>query len=430
MKKIVIALLLVVPGVLFAQPKNADKIIKDVFPKVVEWRRHLHQYPELSNRETKTAEYVAKHLQALGLEVQTGVAKTGVVAILKGGKPGPVIALRADMDGLPVEERNDLEYRSREKSEYMGNEVPVMHACGHDTHVAIMMGVAEVLSSIKKDIPGTVKFLFQPAEEGPPAGEEGGASLMVKEGVLKNPDVEAVFGLHINSALESGSIAFKKGAAMASSDWIEIEIEGKQAHGAYPWLSVDPIVTGAQIINAIQTVVSRKSELTKAPVVVTIGRIQGGVRNNIIPEKLIMGGTIRTLDPDMHKKVHTDLRHVITKTAEANGAIAKVDIVTMAPVTFNNHALTDRILPALEKAAGKDHLFEREWVTGAEDFSYFHQDIPGVYFFLGGRPSSITADEAPAHHTPSFYVEDDKLDVGVKAFVNIVFEYAKKAKKK
>jgi len=386
----------------------------------------LHQFPELSNREFKTAEYIAAHLKSLGYEVQTEVAKTGVVAILKGGKPGPTIALRADMDGLPVEERNNLTFKSIEKSDYLGNIVPVMHACGHDTHVAIMMGVAEVLMSVKKDVPGTVKFIFQPAEEGPPGDEEGGASLMVKEGVLQNPKVDAVFGLHINSGLETGFLGYKKGATMASSDWIEIEIDGKQAHGAYPWQSVDPIVIGAQIINSIQTVVSRMSELTVAPVVVTIGKINAGVRNNIIPEKLTMGGTIRTLDPAMHKDVHEKLRRIITKTAEASGTTAKVTIRNMAPVTYNDPKLTKKILPALVKASGKNKLVETVWVTGAEDFSYFHQDIPGFYFNLGGRPSSVNPEDAPSHHTPNFYVDDSNLDVGVKAFIHIVFEYAKK----
>ncbi|NCT16542.1 MAG: amidohydrolase, partial [Flavobacteriales bacterium] len=384
------------------------------------------QFPELSNREFKTAEYIAAHLKSLGYEVQTEVAKTGVIAILKGGKPGPTVALRADMDGLPVEERNDLAFKSVEKSDYLGNSVPVMHACGHDTHVAIMMGVAEVLMSVKKDVPGTVKFIFQPAEEGPPGDEDGGAALMVKEGVLQNPKVDAVFGLHINSGLETGFLGYKKGATMASSDWIDIEIQGKQAHGAYPWQSVDPIVIGAQIINSIQTVVSRMSELTVAPVVVTIGKINAGVRNNIIPEKLTMGGTIRTLDPAMHKEVHEKLRRIITKTAEASGATAKVTIRNMAPVTYNDPKLTEKILPALVKASGKNKLVETDWVTGAEDFSYFHQNIPGFYFNLGGRPSSVKPEDAPSHHTPNFFVDDSKLDVGVKAFVNIVFEYAKK----
>jgi amidohydrolase len=426
MKKLTLLALFITPSLLFAQPKGLDKKAESILPKVIEWRRHLHQYPELSNREYKTADYIAAHLTSLGYEVQKGIAKTGVVAILKGGKPGPTIALRADMDGLPVEERNNLPYKSVEKSDYLGNSVPVMHACGHDTHVAIMMGVAEVLMSVKKDVPGTVKFIFQPAEEGPPANEEGGASLMVKEGVLENPKVDAVFGLHINSALQTGVLGYKKGAAMASSDWIEIEIEGKQAHGAYPWQSIDPIVVGAQIINSIQTVVSRMSELTTAPVVVTIGKINAGVRNNIIPEKLTMGGTIRTLDPAMHKDVHEKLRRIITKTAEASGATATVTIKNMAPVTFNDPKLTEKILPALEKASGKDKLVETVWVTGAEDFSYFHQDIPGFYFNLGGRPLTVKPEDAPSHHTPNFIVDDSNLDVGVKAFVNIVFEYAKK----
>ncbi|NCP85460.1 MAG: amidohydrolase [Bacteroidetes bacterium] len=426
MKRLFLLALIICPSILFAQPKGLGKKAESILPKVIEWRRHLHQFPELSNREFKTAEYIAAHLKSLGYEVQTEVAKTGVIAILKGGKPGPTVALRADMDGLPVEERNDLAFKSVEKSDYLGNSVPVMHACGHDTHVAIMMGVAEVLMSVKKDVPGTVKFIFQPAEEGPPGDEDGGAALMVKEGVLQNPKVDAVFGLHINSGLETGFLGYKKGATMASSDWIDIEIQGKQAHGAYPWQSVDPIVIGAQIINSIQTVVSRMSELTVAPVVVTIGKINAGVRNNIIPEKLTMGGTIRTLDPAMHKEVHEKLRRIITKTAEASGATAKVTIRNMAPVTYNDPKLTEKILPALVKASGKNKLVETDWVTGAEDFSYFHQNIPGFYFNLGGRPSSVKPEDAPSHHTPNFFVDDSKLDVGVKAFVNIVFEYAKK----
>lgn len=424
--KILLFLCLLLPASLLAQPKDLNQKAEKMLPKLIEWRRHLHQNPELSNREVKTAEYITKHLKSLGLEVQTGVAVTGVVAILKGGKPGPTIALRADMDGLPVEERNDLPFKSTATSEYLGNTVPVMHACGHDTHVAILMGVAEVLSSMKKDVPGTIKFIFQPAEEGPPGDEEGGAELMVKEGVLKNPNVEAVFGLHIDSQIESGHIGYKKGAAMASSDWLEIEVDGKQAHGAYPWQSIDPIVVGAQIINNIQTVVSRMSELTKAPVVVTIGKINAGVRNNIIPEKLTMAGTIRTLDPEMLTIVHQKLRQVITKTAEASGAKATVRIDTKALVTFNDPTLTERISPAFDKAAGKENVEQVTWVTGAEDFSYFHQTIPGVYFYLGGRPASTPIDKAPSHHTPDFYVDDAHLDVGVKAFVNIVFEYAKK----
>lgn len=425
MKLFLFLLFISFPLVVTAQPKDLNKRAEAILPKVIEWRRHLHQNPELSNREVKTSEYITQHLKSLGLEVQVGVAKTGVVGILKGGKKGPVIALRADMDGLPVEERNDLPFKSEQKSEYNGNIVPVMHACGHNTHVAVMMGVAELLSSIKKDVPGTIKFIFQPAEEGPPAGEEGGASLMVKEGVLTKPDVEAVFGLHINSALETGYLGYKKGAAMASSDWIEIDIQGKQAHGAYPWQSIDPVVVGAQIINSIQTVVSRMSDLTTAPVVVTIGKINGGVRNNIIPEKLSMGGTIRTLDPTMHKQVHEQLKQVITKTAEASGAVANVTIQNMAPVTYNNAELTEKILTALVNAAGKDHVLETKWVTGAEDFSFFHQNIPGFYFTLGGRPSDVAIEDAPSHHTPDFYVDDSNLDEGVKAFAHIVFQYAK-----
>lgn len=428
MKKIVVLLLLLSAVSVQAQQKKIKKSVEKVSEKVIEWRRHVHQYPELSNREVKTAAYIAKHLESLGLEVQTGIAKTGVVGILKGGKKGPVIGLRADIDALPVEERNDLPFRSREKADYLGQEVPVMHACGHDTHVAILMGVAEVLAGMKKHVPGTIKFIFQPAEEGPPGDEEGGASLMVKEGVLKNPDVDAIFGLHISSGIKAGTIAYTKGAAMSSSDWLEIEVHGQQAHGAYPWQSIDPVVTSAQIINAIQTSVSRNAQLTKAPVVVTIGKIHGGVRNNIIPEKVSMGGTIRTLDPEMHKKVHADLRRIITNTAEANGAKVDVEIDTKALVTFNDHELTDLVIPALERAAGKENVSTKAWESGAEDFSYFHQDIPGFYFYIGGRNPEMKPEDAPSHHTPDFILDDSKLDVGVNAFCEIVFEYAKAKK--
>ncbi|HKH62674.1 MAG TPA: amidohydrolase, partial [Flavitalea sp.] len=297
-----------------------------ILPKVIEWRRHIHQFPELSNREVKTAEFVAKHLRTLGLDVQTGVAKTGVLAILKGGKPGPVVALRADMDALPVPERVSLPFASKAKGDYLGETVAVMHACGHDAHVAILMGTAEILASMKKDISGTVKFIFQPAEEGPPGGEEGGAPLMVKEGVMDNPKVDAIFGLHISSGIEVGNIRYKPGPYMASSDWFTIRIKGKQAHGSAPWGSIDPIVVGAQIVNGLQTIVSRQENIVKAPVVITVGKFHSGLRNNIIPEEAVLDGTIRTLDTAMQKDVHERIRRTATNIGEASGATIDLTI--------------------------------------------------------------------------------------------------------
>ncbi|MCH5598473.1 amidohydrolase [Niabella ginsengisoli] len=309
--------------------------------KLVEWRRHIHQNPELSNREFKTQQYVLAHLKKLGIETQT-MAKTGVVGILKGGKPGPVIALRADMDALPVLERNDLPYRSTTKGEYLGKEVPVMHACGHDAHVAILMGTAEVLASMQKDIPGTVKFIFQPAEEGAPPGEEGGAALMVKEGVMDNPKVDVVFGLHIESWIEEGKVFYKSGPFMAASDWFTVKVKGKQSHGAQPWLSVDPIATAAQIINSLQQIVSRQQDITKAPVVLTVGKINSGVRNNIIPEELEFAGTIRTFDTAMQEDIHRRLKHISENVAAANNATVEVSITKNTPVTYNHIGLTKR----------------------------------------------------------------------------------------
>jgi amidohydrolase len=404
--------------------RDVDAAAAKLMPRVIEWRRHLHRYPELSNREVKTAKYVEDHLRKLGLEVRTGIAKTGVVGILKGAQPGPVIGLRADMDALPVTERNSLPFASKETAEFNGQRVGVMHACGHDTHVAMLMGAAELLAGMKDKVKGTVVFIFQPAEEGPPAGEEGGAPLMVKEGVMDNPKIEAIFGVHINSSTEAGTIRYKPGAIMASSDWFEIKVKGRQTHGAYPWAGVDPIAVASQIYTGLQMIVSRRSELTKAPVVITVGRINGGVRENIIPEELTMGGTIRTLDSGMQKDVHAKVRETATKIAESMGAVAEVSIDTKTLVTFNDPALVQRMLPSLQKAAGKDNVRETEWVTGAEDFSFFHQKVPGFYFVVGGMPKGQDPAKAPPHHTPDFYLDDSRLDVGVKAFANIVFDFA------
>lgn len=403
--------------------KQIDAMVAPVMPKVVQWRRHLHQFPELSNREFKTAKYVENHLRSLGMEVRTGVAKTGVVGILKGSQPGPVIGLRADMDALPVTERADIPYASKEKSEYNGQTVGVMHACGHDTHVAMLMGAASVLSQMKDRLKGTVVFIFQPAEEGPPAGEEGGAPLMVKEGVMDNPKIDAIFGIHINSQTEIGKIKYKSGAIMASSDWFSIKVKGKQTHGAYPWLGVDPIAAAAQIYNGLQMIVSRQSELTKSPVVITVGKINAGVRENIIPEELVMAGTIRTLDSQIQKDVHEKIRLTAQKIAESVGATAEVSIETKTLVTYNTPELVKKMLPSLEKAAGRENVVETEWVTGAEDFSFFGTKAPSFFFQVGGMPKGKSVKDAAPHHTPDFFIDDSRLDVGVKAFVNLVFDY-------
>lgn len=400
-----------------------DAATGNLMPKIIEWRRHLHQYPELSNREFKTSKYVEEHLRRLGFDVRTGIAKTGVVGILKGALPGPTIALRADMDALPVTERQPLPFASKEKAEYNGQQVGVMHACGHDTHVAMLMGAAEVLSGMKDKIRGTVVFIFQPAEEGAPAGEEGGADLMVREGVMDDPKVEAIFGIHINAQTEIGQIRYKPGAIMASSDWFSIKVRGKQTHGAYPWLGVDPIAVSSSIIQGLQMIVSRQSELTKTPVVITVGKINAGVRENIIPEELTMAGTIRVLDAKIQKETHEKIRITAEKIAESMGAVAEVKIDVKTPVTFNTPELVKKMLPSLEKAAGKQNVVENEWVTGAEDFAYYGSKAPAFFFFVGGLPKGKDPKDSAAHHTPDFFIDDSRLDVGVKAFCNIVFDY-------
>ncbi len=400
---------------------SADKIL----PQVIEWRRHLHKYPELGNREFKTAAYIEQKLRSLGLEVRTKIAKTGVVAILKGGQPGPVIGLRADIDGLPVTERRDIPYKSNETAEYSGQKVGVMHACGHDTHVAMLLGTAEVLTKMKAKIKGTVVFIFQPAEEGPPAGEEGGAALMVKEGVMDNPKIDAIFGIHINSATEIGKIKYKSGSVMAAADWFTIKVKGKQTHGSQPWSGIDPIVTASSIIQGLQTIVSRQSELTKAPVVITVGKINSGVRENIIPEELTMAGTIRTLDDTMQKDVHRRIKMTAMKIAESFGATAEVTIDTKTLVTYNTPELVKQTLPSLQKAIGTENVEETEWTTGAEDFSYYRLKAPAFFFFIGGMAKGMNPKDAFPHHTPDFFIDDSRLDVGIKAFANLVFDFDK-----
>jgi amidohydrolase len=418
--------LFIFPAISYSQDLHKIALEKadDIEEKVIEWRRYFHENPELSNRETKTAEKIAEHLKGLGLDVQTGIAHTGVVAILKGGKPGPVVGLRADIDALPVTERNDLAFKSEVVTEYNGQETGVMHACGHDTHIAIMMGVAEVFSEMKEDIPGTIKFIFQPAEEGVPAGERGGAKMMVEEGVLKNPDVEAIFGLHINAGTTVGHIKYKTEGIMAASDRFTINIKGKQAHGSTPWASVDPIAVSAQIINSLQYIVSRNSELTKEAAVVTVGIMQGGNRFNIIPESAMLEGTIRTLDKGMREMIHEKVKLTATNIAEIAGATAEVEIVENAPLTYNNIDLTNKMVPSLQKTVGDDKLQLMKAVTGAEDFSYFQNEIPGLYFFIGGRPEMEPEGQAlGGHHTPDFYIDESGMITGVKAFINLTLDY-------
>jgi amidohydrolase len=399
--------------------------IAAIEPKIVAWRRDIHQNPELGNREFRTAKLVADHLRSLGIEVQTGVAHTGVVGILRGGKPGPVVMLRADMDGLPVTERVAIPFASKARSTYNGQDVGVMHACGHDTHVAILMGAAEILAGMKSDLPGTVKFMFQPAEEGPPQGEEGGAELMVKQGILTNPAVDVAFALHIDAKGEVNHIYYTPGGMAASSDDFRMIVKGKSTHGAAPWNGVDPVVTSAHIITALQTVVSRNMEITQNPAVITVGKIQGGVRNNIVPEQVEMIGTIRALHPGDREKLHDRIRQISTNVAESMGATVELTIGanTHYPVTFNNEALTAAMLPALRAAAGADkvHLVKPE--TGAEDFSFVAEKVPGFYISLGGRPANVPQSQAADHHTPDFFVDDSGLDVGVRALIGMTLHY-------
>ena len=417
------------PSALNAKSSGANRslepLIDKVEEKVIAWRRHLHQHPELSNREFKTAEMIAKHLKSLGLEVETGVAHTGVVGVLKGNKPGKVVALRADMDALPVKERVKLSFASKVMTEYAGQKVGVMHACGHDTHVAILMGVAEVLAQKKDAIAGTVKFIFQPAEEGAPEGEEGGAELMVKQGVLKSPDVDAIFGLHISSQTPVGVIGYRPGGIMASVDDFRIRVKGKQTHGSAPWNGVDPIVVSSQIINSLQTIVSRQLKLTKEAAVVTIGSIHGGVRSNIIPEEVEMIGTIRALDSDMRKNIHAKIRKIATGVADSMGATAEVQIPmsTQYPVTYNTPKLVNQMLPTITRTAGENKVVLIDAITGAEDFSFFAQEVPGFFFFLGGKPLDVPTEAAAAHHTPDFYIDESGMKLGVSTLSNLAIDY-------
>ena len=409
----------------FAQT-NDEKINQfsnDIEAEVIAWRRHLHKNPELSNREFKTAKYIAKHLRKLGIEVEEGVAKTGIVGLLKGDLPGKVVALRADMDALPVTERNDLPFKSLVTSQYNGKKTGVMHACGHDTHVAILMGVAEVLSKMKSEIKGTIKFIFQPAEEGAPKGEEGGAELMVKENVLKNPAVDAIFGLHINSATDVGTIKYKSGGIMAAAQTFEINIKGKQAHGSRPWSGVDPILAAASIIQGLQTIISREAELTKEGAVITVGMINAGIRSNIIPESAKLVGTIRTLDYDMQKFINDRMKEMVPAIAKVHRAEATIDIAKGLPITYNHIELTEKMLPTLQRIAGAEKVVNMNATTGAEDFSFYQQKIPGLYFFLGGKSLETKTEDASGHHTPDFVIDESGFVLGVKTMTALTLDY-------
>ncbi|NTS40112.1 amidohydrolase [Flavisolibacter sp. BT320] len=413
--------------------KNWEPVINAAAAKMeakcIQWRRQIHQNPELGNREVKTAKLVADHLRSLGIDVKEGVAHTGVVGVLKGGKPGPVIGLRADMDGLPVTERVNLPFASKVKTEYNGQTVGVMHACGHDTHMAMLMSVAEILVANKADLAGTIKFVFQPAEEGVPKGEEGGAELMIKEGVMDAPKVDVMFGLHINAQTEVGKITYRPGGFYAGVSDMKITVKGRQAHGAAPWSSVDPIVASAQIVTALQTIISRNIDITENAGVVTIGAINGGVRSNIIPEQVEMLGTIRSLSKEQEKYQIDRIKTIVTKTAEAMGATATVEAPYSShyPVTFNHEALTAQMLPSLQKAAGANNVSTIAAKMGAEDFSFFGEKVPALFFNLGGMPKGQDPDKTPSHHTPDFFIDESAMQTGIKAFLYLVTDYMNSA---
>ncbi|OYV01505.1 MAG: N-acyl-L-amino acid amidohydrolase [Burkholderiales bacterium PBB5] len=397
--------------------------------RVVAWRRDFHAYPELGNREFRTAGIVADHLRALGLdEVRTGVAHTGVVGLLKGGLPGPVVALRADMDALPVAEEVDLPFASKVKAEWNGEQVGVMHACGHDNHTAILMGVAEVLAGLRATLRGTVKFIFQPAEELPPEGEEGGAKMMVEEGAMENPRPEAIFGLHVTSRLPLNVIGYRPGPTMASADNLKITVKGSQTHGAMPWAGVDPIVTAAQVVMGLQTIVSRQVDLTKEPAVVTIGTIHGGLRENIIPDSVEMRGTIRTFDEEMRDDVHergTYLAEAIARSARAGCTVC---IKKNYPVTVNDPELTEAMRPTLARVAGPSHLALVPKVTGSEDFSFFQRVVPGLFIFLGVTPETVDVGKAAPNHSPRFFADERHLVTGVRALAHLACDFLEAAR--
>ncbi|MGD2139226.1 MAG: amidohydrolase [Burkholderiales bacterium] len=421
--------LLVVAALAIAAPahadlnSDADAGARKIEQKVIDWRRDIHSHPELGNREFRTSALVAKHLRALGMEVKTGVAHTGVVGILRGAKSEPTVALRADMDALPVTEQVDLPFASKVTTTWAGKKTGVMHACGHDTHVAMLMGVAEILAGMRDRLKGTVVFIFQPAEEGPPPGEDGGAAMMVKEGVMSDPKVDAVFGLHIGSSMEVGKLGYRPGPTLAAADILRITVTGKQTHGAAPWAGVDPVVVSAQIILGLQTIVSRQVKITREPAVVSIGSINGGNRFNIIPDQVEMVGTIRTLDEDMRADIHERVRRTAINIAQAAGATAQVDIQSPYSVMVNDPALTERMLPTLRRVVGKDNVILRDKSTGYEDFADFAKQAPGLFVFLGGSTPGTDLSKVAYNHSPLFRIDESALIIGVRTLTNLTLDY-------
>ena len=410
-------------GAQSATPAEIDRRAQQIADKVVRWRRDFHEHPELGNRETRTAKIVADHLRSFGIEVKANVAHTGVVGVLRGGKPGKVVALRADMDALPVTEQVNVPFASTVRTTYNGQEVGVMHACGHDTHVAILMGVAEVFAGMRDQLAGTVKFIFQPAEEGPPAGEEGGAALMIKEGAFDNPKPDAVFGLHVWGGHNVGHIGYRAGGMMASSDQLHITVRGKQTHGAAPWAGIDPIVVSSQIVLALQTIASRQLDITKSPSIITIGSFRGGVRFNIIPDEVQLEGTVRAFSGDVQKDMHRRIKLTAESIAASAGATANVVITPLYPVTINDPALTEKMLPTLRRVAGADMVSEQGLLTVSEDFSYYAQRAPGLFIFLGATRKDVDPATAPANHSPFFEVDEGVLPMGVRTLANLAVDF-------
>ena len=408
-----------------AEPK---KLLKEVEGKVIEWRRDFHQHPELGNREVRTAKIIAAHLKSLGMEVEQNIAYTGVVGILKGNKPGPTVMLRADMDALPVTEQVDLPFKSIKTTNYRGVDVGIMHACGHDTHVAMLMGTAEVLAGMKDELQGNVMFVFQPAEEGAPQGEEGGAELMLKQGIFKKYKPDVAFGLHITSSLSSGDIGYRSGPFMASSDRFEIAVHGEQTHGSIPWTGVDPIGAAAQIVTGVNHIVSRQIDITKEPAIISFGKISGGVRSNIIPDKVEMVGTIRNFDMNNRQQIFKKIKTTATHIAAASGAKADVEIYEGYPVTINNPKLTAQMLPSLNKVAGADNVKILPKITGAEDFSFYALEVPGLFVFLGGTPADKDPKTAASNHSPYFFADESSFKTGTAVLTQLALDYMAQAK--
>lgn len=430
--QVLLLIALTLPGFAQLNSKLQAKLdfqSEEIEAKVIAWRQDFHQHPELGNREFKTGAKIAEYLKSLGIKVQYPVAITGVVGILEGAKPGPVVALRADMDALPITERNSLPFASKEKTIFASAETGVMHACGHDAHMAILMGVAEILSKNRSELKGTVKFIFQPAEEGPPSGEDGGASMMVKLGVLENPKVDVIFGLHMLSTLPSGQLGYRPEGIMAAVDPLKITVYGRGAHGATPWDSKDPIMIASQIMNGLQTIISRQTDLTKAPAVITIGSFHSGNRGNIIPEVAELQGTIRTFDPEMRKILLQKIKLTAEKIAESAGATATVEIEEGSPVTYNDPKLTAMMAPTLQRTVGKENAVIVAPTTLAEDFSCYQEKVPGLFFFLGAYPGEMKLNSPPVHHTADFMMDEKSFVTGVKAMLNLTFDYMYAVKK-